>query len=101
MKKFEANYQKKYNKKETLQNIKKNGLLKRLPDHYKGKEKEVLTIIRKNPWALKVASQEIKETREVALEAVKSKGQILKYLPDKFKNDYEVVLEAVKQHRWA
>ena len=47
-------------------------------------------------WSLRHASDELKNDREIVLEAVTSKGQVLKYASHELKNDREIVFAAVK-----
>ena len=51
--------------------------------------------------ALRYASEELKNDREVVLQVVKQDGGALRYASEELKNDREVVLAAVKQNGWA
>ena len=64
-------------------------------------KKEALKAVKQNGWALEFASDELKNDREVVLEAVKEKGSAgfaLEYASEELKNDRKVVLEAIKEY---
>ena len=57
----------------------------------------MMEIVKRQPVALRLASDALKDDREIVLEAVKQNGHALKYASAALKDDREIVLEAVKQ----
>jgi len=49
---------------------------------------------------LEYASKELRNDRQVVLEAIKQRGWVFKYASKELRNNKEVVLEAMKQNRW-
>ena len=62
----------------------------------------LLTMVQKRPYTLLIdfASTEMKDDKELMLQAVKTVGGALEFASDRLKDDYEVVLEAVKNDGW-
>ena len=58
----------------------------------------ILEAVRDNGFSLEYASDQLKNDREVVETAVKQNGDALKYASDQLKNDREVVETAVKQN---
>jgi len=61
----------------------------------------VLEAVKQKGTVLEHASEELKNDREIVLEAVKKSGEALQYASEALKNDREIVLEAVKQYAGA
>jgi len=61
----------------------------------------VLEAVKQYGWALKYASDELRANKEVVIEAVKQDGYALRFASDELKANKEVVLGAVKQNRYA
>lgn len=58
-------------------------------------------IKRKNVWAIKHVSNDLRDDREVILMVVKRMGLTLKYASKTLRNDPEIVFEAAKETGWA
>jgi hypothetical protein len=57
-----------------------------------------LEIVKQNGWwTLRYASDDLKNNREIVLEAIKQNGLALEYASESFRNDKDVVLEAIKK----
>ena len=60
----------------------------------------MMEIVKRQPEALRLASDALKDDREIVLEAVKQDkqdGRALEYASAALKDDREIMLEAVKQ----
>ena len=58
----------------------------------------MMEIVKRQPVALRLASDALKDDREIVLEAVKQYGDCLKYASVALQDDREIVLEAVKHN---
>ena len=61
-------------------------------------KKELLEAIKKDCYALRYASDNLRDDKEVVLTAVKQYGYALEYASKRMQNDKEVVLEAMKDN---
>ena len=60
----------------------------------------VLNKVKRNVWALKDASEDLKADRKIVMEAVKNYGLALGFASEDLKKDREIVLAAVKTYGW-
>jgi hypothetical protein len=58
----------------------------------------VLEAVKQNGGALEYASMELRNDKEIVLEVVKQNGYTLRYASEELRGDKEVILEAVKQN---
>merc|ERR1711990_15141 len=58
---------------------------------------EALARVKKNPFAVRHLSEELKNDKTVALAAVTGKGYAVQHLSEKLKNNKDVALAAVKE----
>ena len=62
---------------------------------------KLLQQIQQDGWALRNASEDLKNNREIVLAAVKQDGDALRYASEDIKIDKEIVMAAVKQQGYA
>ncbi len=82
---------------EKLEEIKNR---ERIPRELRNDKEVVLEAVKQYGWALSYASKELRNDKEVVLEAVKKDGRALEYASKELQNDKEVVLEVVKKDGW-
>ena len=61
----------------------------------------ILAGVKVDGQILYYASKELRDDKDVVLEAVRNKGLILKYASHRMRRDKEIVLEAIKQDKRA
>ena len=76
-------------------------IIQHASNQLKNDKEVVLEAVKQDNSVLKYVSERLKNEKEVVLEAVKQDGCVLQYLSERLKNDKEVVLEAVKQQGYA
>jgi hypothetical protein len=73
----------------------------RVHRYFRSDREFVLAVVTQDPFALKFASDELKNDREIVLAAVRENGYALESASDDMKNDREIVLAAVMQIAYA
>lgn len=61
----------------------------------------MLKEIKKDPWALRYASETLKDYPEIVMEAVRRSGVTLQYASPKLKNNRAIVMKATEVNGWA
>ena len=61
----------------------------------------MLKAVKINGYAIKYASEKLKNNRKIALASVKQNGLSLCHLSEEFRQDREITLESVKQNHKA
>jgi hypothetical protein len=60
-------------------------------------KKELLDLVKQDPWNLQYGSTELKNDPEIVLEAVKRCGKTLRFASDSLKNNKQIIYEAAKE----
>jgi hypothetical protein len=60
-------------------------------------KKELLDLVKQDPWNLQYGSKELKNDPEIVLEAVKRCGKTLRFASDSLKNNKQIIFEAAKE----
>ena len=90
------------NKNEILEAVKKNGrALKFASEELRNDKEVVLKAVENDRWALEFASERLRNDKEVVLTAVENDGYALKFASEELKNDKEVVIKAVENYGFA
>ena len=90
------------NKNEILQAVKTDRYaLRYASDELQNDKEVVLTAVENDGYALFHASEELKNDKEVVLTAVKNDGYALRFASEELKNDKDVVLQAVLNNGFA
>ena len=77
------------------------GYFEDLPTELRNDREIVLEAVKTYSYALKYTSEQLRNDRETILEVVKRNGSALEYASEQLRNDREIVLEAVKNSRSA
>ncbi len=87
------------NKEFVLEAVRINGSILELdsfPNNLKNDKEVVIEAVKENPYILNNLPEIFRADKEIALEAVRQDGEALEFLSENLKNDKEIVIEAIK-----